>query len=83
MAEGQEIIICHSSYSDPMQVPWPVAKCSKYWDVKKSQDLDELKAIAWIITPNRERSVGFMSPKELSKMDEEKRDKLIGPLERD
>ena len=58
------------SYEHPQQIRGTVAECSNY-DDKSQPTLSSMREIAWRVSSDKHRPIGFMSPKEWKQMAKE------------
>lgn len=54
-------IFCEKNGVFPTELHWPVQKCTYYVD-DRFRAPEDMKAIAWTVRVNKNRSVGFTPP---------------------
>lgn len=67
---NEEVVRCGYNYEHPLTIRGVVAECSLY-DNKTHPTLADMREIAWRISSDKHRAIGFQSPAEFKKATKE------------
>lgn len=61
-AHNEELVVCHL-FGDPLRIRGEVAECNMYED-RSQPTLHAMREIAWRVSSDKTRPIGFLSPAE-------------------